>query len=75
MGLKHFHHLTGGLGFLSCELPLYPQPCFPGLFVWFLLICGSSNPGSVATAFCQLVACLFTLLMELFEAQGFYIVM
>lgn len=73
-GAETFSSFDWWFGFLSCELPLSPQPCFPGLFVWFLLICGSSNPGSVATTFCQLAACLFTLLMELFEAQGFYII-
>lgn len=73
-GAETFSSFDWWFGFLSCELPLSPQPCFPGLLVWFLLICGSSNPGSVATTFCQLAACLFTLLMELFEAQGFYII-
>lgn len=38
--------------------------CFPGLFVSFLLICDSSDPGSVSTICCPLVACLFTLFME-----------
>lgn len=72
MELKCFYHLTGCLDFLFYELPLYPRPCFLGLFV-FLMICRNSNPRSVATIFCQLVACLFTLFMESFEAQGFYI--
>lgn len=71
-GAETFSLLTGPLDFPSCELPLCPWPVLLLGCLSFLLICGSFSSGSVAI-FCQLVAYLFTLFMESFDVQGFYI--